>query len=135
MLEMSQIDFYEEAYQRGYEIGVAKSQISSICMVIEDIKISLSEEKWTQYKRSREEKHRKYVCKHPEQKEDVQGLYDENGYMVRERWLEGCHVFAEICFLEPECWDDISAFIIKYPQLPANELAERIVRESEYKYV
>lgn len=61
MLEAGQIDLYEEAYQRGYEIGVTRSQISSISMVIEDIKISLSEEKWMRYKKAEEEKHRKYV--------------------------------------------------------------------------
>lgn len=53
MLEAGQIDLYEEAYQRGYEIGVTRSQISSISMVIEDIKISLSEEKWMRYKKRR----------------------------------------------------------------------------------
>ena len=135
MLEAGQIDLYEEAYQRGYEIGVTRSQIGSISMVIEDIKISLSEEKWMRYKKAEEEKHRKYVREHPEQENDAQGLYDGNGSMVRERWLESCHVIAEIFFLEPGCWDDIVAFIRKYPQLPTDELAERIVRESEYKYV
>lgn len=77
MLEAGPIDLYEEAYQRGYEIGVAKSQISSISRVIEDNKISLSEEKWMQYKKAEETKHRKYVREHPEQKDDEQSMYDE----------------------------------------------------------
>lgn len=135
MLELEQCDFYEEAYQQGYEMGVSEVQISSIVKVIEDIRISLSDEKWIQYKTAREEKHRKYVALYPEQKNSEQSIFDENGDMIREKWMEMCLFFAETCFRDLECWNDIAAFNKKYPNLSAVELAKRIVRESEYKYV
>lgn len=135
MLESNYRNRYDESYQKGFEIGVSKASLDGLIMMVGNIKATMSEEKWERYKKSAEKKHRKYITEYPETTEKNSGYYDEKGQIIKEKWIETQIDIMECLGFAEGSWEDICAFVERYPELPAASLARRIIRESEYKYI
>ncbi len=135
MLEAGTVDLYDQAFQEGFEIGVTESSVEMLAMMIEYAKISMSEEKWGHYKKSEEGKYRKYRKEHPDCEETCGRNYDAEGRLIKEKWIEDKKNIMTCMGFPKEGWNDICAFIEKYPELSPSALARRIIRESEYKYI
>ncbi|MCM1235955.1 MAG: hypothetical protein NC489_38180 [Ruminococcus flavefaciens] len=135
MLEAGYIDLYDQNFQRGYEIGLTESTIEMFARMIRFAKISMSEEKWKTYKKTEEEKYRKYREENPDRGKIYGRCYDAEGNLVKEKWIEDQRLIMTCMNFPYEGWDEVCAFIEKYPALSPTALARRIIRESEYKYI
>lgn len=135
MLEAGSVDLYDKGFQEGYEIGKTEAVTEYLARMIQYAKISMSEERWECYKKSEEEKYRKYREANPGCEETYGRCYDAQGCLVKEKWIgKQKHIMACMDFPK-DGWDDVCAFIKKYPELQPAELARRVIRESEYKYI
>lgn len=135
MLEAGYMDLYDQNFQHGYEIGVTEAALEMLARMIKYAKISMSEEKWKDYKKIKEEKYRKYREENPGREGTYDRCYDAEGNLVKERWIEDQKIIMTCMDFPKESWDDVCAFIEKYPELSPIALARRIIRESEYKYI
>lgn len=135
MLEKVHRSLYDESYQKGFEIGISKSSFQFLTGMVKSIKAYLSEERWERYKKSQEKKHRKYIAEHPGSAEGCHSCYDNDGCLIKEKWVKEEKIILNCLGFQEECWADIISFIEKYPELSASAIARRIVRESEYKYI
>lgn len=135
MLEAGSIDLYDQLHQEGFEIGVTESVLETLTVMAKYARLIMSEEKWERFKKSEEEKCRKYRKENPGSKERYDICYDEEGNLVKEEWVKE-HKYIMICLRFPkEGWDDLCSFAEKYPELSPGALARRVIRESEYKYI
>lgn len=135
MLEAGSVDLYDQAYQKGFEIGRTEASLGMLAKMIEYAKTAMSEEKWNRFMKSEEEKYRKYQKEHPDSKETYGRCYDNEGHLIKEKWIEERKEIMECIGFPREGWEDLCSFIEKYPELSAGALAKRILKESEYKYV
>ncbi|MDE7310013.1 MAG: hypothetical protein K2N87_00020 [Eubacterium sp.] len=135
MLEAGYRNLFEEAGQRGYEIGVSNVLLDMLAESIGFVKIAMSDERWERYKRSQEIKIRKEMSEGKLQDICYEYICDENRHIIKEKWLDEKQIEMKCMGFPMEGWEDIRAFVEKYPELPPCKLAERIVRESEYKYI
>lgn len=135
MLEKGYVDSYDQGLQKGFEIGVSEAALDTLAVMAGRAKIFLSETKWNRYKKSEENKYRKYMRENPDIESGSYKYYDEAGNLIKEKWAEEQVFLMECLRFSGECWTDICAFAEKYPDLSSEALARRIIRESEYKYI
>lgn len=135
MLEAGSVDLYDQAFQEGFEIGKTEASIEMLARMAEFARIFMSEEKWEHYKKSEEDKYRKYKKKNPGCEETYGRNYDTEGNLIKEKWIEDQKHIMTCMGFPREGWDDICAFAAKYQELSPAVLARRIIRESEYKYI
>lgn len=135
MLEAGFMDLYDQACQEGFETGLTRASLKSLTTMVKYAKIFVSEEKWERFKKSEEEKCKKYRAENPDRKERYSRCHDEKGNLLKEKWIEDQRTIM-ICMSFPkEGWDDLCSFAKKYPKLSPGILARRVIRESEYKYI
>lgn len=132
MLEAGFVDLHDQAFQEGFEMGLTDSSIKMLAKIAEHAKISMSEEKWEHYKKSEEDEYRKYRKENPDYKDTN---FDAEGRLIREKWIVEQKLTMICSGFPKEGWDDVCAFVLKYPELSPTVLARRIIRESEYKYI
>lgn len=135
VLEAGLTDLYDQAYQEGFEIGKSEASLDMLITMAGYAKIFMSEEKWERFKKSQEDKYRKYRKKHPDSSARYGECYDDEGYLIKEKWIEEQKVIMSCMKFPEEGWEDLCAFVEKYPGLPPGALARRILKESEYKYI
>ena len=135
MLEAGKTDLYERSFQEGYETGLTEVSVEMLARVAGHAQISMSEEKWEHYKKTEEDKYRKYREENPDRGEAYDDNYDTEGRLIKDKWIEEQKLVMKCMGFPKEGWDDICAFIEKYPGLSPAALARRIIRESEYKYI
>lgn len=115
MLEEGYINSYDQALQKGFEIGVSEAVMDMLVKMARRAKI--------------------YVQKHPDYKSEFFEYYDKAGNLLKEKWAEKQISLMECWGLSKVYWNDICIFAEKYPNLSSEALARRIIRESEYKYI
>ncbi|MDE6641683.1 MAG: hypothetical protein K2K63_14305 [Acetatifactor sp.] len=135
MLEAGLIDLYDQLYQEGFEIGMSEASLDMLTTMAGYAGIFMSEEKWVRFKKSQEGKYRKYRKEHPDSRDRYGRCYDDEGYLIKEKWIEEQKDIMSCMNFPKEGWEDLCAFAEKYPGLPPGALARRILRESEYKYI
>ena len=135
VLEAGSMDLYDHAYQEGVEIGMSEASLGMLTTMTGYARIFMSEEKWERFKKSQEEKCRKYRKEHPDSKDRYDRCYDDEGYLIKEKWIEEQKEIMRCMDFPKEGWEDLCAFAEKYPGLPPGVLARRILKESEYKYI
>ncbi len=135
MLEAAAMDLYDQAYQEGFEIGISEAALDMLIAMVKHAGMFVSEEKWIRYKKSEEEKYRKYRTEHPDCRETYGRCYDDQGCLIEEKWVEDQKTIMDCMGFPKGGWEDICAFVRKYPELTPGALARRILRESEYKYI
>lgn len=135
MLEAGYIDLYDEAYQKGFEIGISISTLRMLTRMVGHVKSFLSAESWEKYKKKLENRFKKHLAEHPEDQGKRPDFFDEEGRLVKEEWVKEKKKILDCMGFHEGSWDEICAFVGKYPELPPSALARRIIRESEYKYI
>lgn len=135
MLEEDYINSYDQALQKGFEIGVSEAVMDMLVKMAGRAKIYLSETKWKHYKKLKENVHKIFVKEYPDIKLRFFECYDEAGNLLKEKWAEDQIFLMGSWGLSEVHWNDICAFAEKYPNLSSEALARRIIRESEYKYI
>ena len=135
MLEAGSMDLYDQAYQEGYEIGISETALDMLTVMVKYARTFASEERWGRYKKSEEERYRKYRKEHPDCRENYGRCFDDKGHLVKEKWVEDQKIIMSCMGCPEESWEDLCVFVKKYPGLTPGALARRILRESEYKYI
>lgn len=135
MLEKDSVDLYDQAYQKGFEIGKSEASLEMLTRMIRYAKVFMSKDEWNYFKRSEEEKYRSYKKEHSDCKEIYGRCYDSEGNLIKEKWIEDRKLIMECMGYPQEGWEELCNFIEKYPELSIGDLAKRILKESEYKYV
>ncbi len=135
MLEAGSMDLYDQAYQEGYEIGISETALDMLAVMVKYARTFASEERWGRYKKSEEERYRKYRKEHPDCRENYGRCFDDKGHLVKEKWVEDQKIIMSCMGFPEESWEDLCVFVKKYPGLTPGALARRILRESEYKYI
>lgn len=135
MLEAGHIDLFEQGYQEGVEIGISEVLLDKLTVMVKHAGIFLSEDKWECYKKSEEDKYRKHKEEDLDCGENYGRCYDEQGHLIKEKWVEDQKTIMSCMGFPKDCWEDVCFFVKKYPGLAPEALARRILRESEYKYI
>lgn len=135
MLEAGSMDLYDQAYQEGYEIGISEVALDMLAVMVKHAGMFVSEERWKRYKKSEEERYRKYRKEHLDCPENYGRCYDDQGCLIKEKWVEDQKTIMNCMGFPKGSWEDLCVFVKKYPGLTPGALARRILRESEYKYI
>lgn len=135
MLEAGYTDLFDQEFQRGIQIGRADAHFIVLTEIIRGIRAIMSEKRWERFKKSEEQKYRKYRKEHPGREEDYSESYDREGHLVKEKWIEEQKRMMEGMHFPEEAWEELRGFAEKYPGLLEEDLARRVLRESEYKYI
>lgn len=133
MLEADPMDLYDQAYQEGFETDISEAALDMLIVMMKHAAIFVSEERWNRYKKSEEEKYRKYRAEHPDCQGNYGRCYDDQGCLVKEKWVEDQKTIMDCMGFPKEGWDELCVFVKKYPGLTPGALARRIIRESEHK--
>lgn len=135
MLEAGSMDLHDQAYQEGYEIGISEVALDMLAVMVKHAGMFVSEERWKRYKKSEEERYRKYRKEHLDCPENYGRCYDDQGCLIKEKWVEDQKTIMNCMGFPKGSWEDLCVFVKKYPGLTPRALARRILRESEYKYI
>lgn len=135
VLEAGLMDLHDQLYQEGFEIGMSEASLGMLATMAGYAGIFMSAEKWERFKKSQEDKYRKYRKEHPDSGDRYGRCYDEEGHLIKEKWVEEQKDIMSCMSFPEEGWEDLCAFVEKYPGLPPEVLARRILKESEYKYI
>lgn len=135
MLEAGFMDLYDQAHQKGFETGISEAALGMLTLMVKHAEIFVSEERWNRYKKSEEEKYRKYRKEDPDCRETYGRCYDDQGCLIAEKWVEDQKMIMNYMGFPKEGWDDLCNFAKKYPGLMPGALARRVLKESEYKYI